>query len=422
MKRSALLVLALAACGPGDGGRPDAQIDGATLAGRVWAPDQGPGQVPPGQEVPISGARVYLAPERPADLPDHVYCDSCQAAPGSSILSGADGRFRLDAAPGHYWFVIEKGQFRVEREIEILPGVTLLPDADTTLPTSWTPSLGIFAPKLALAKGNNDRIEDILHKLGLMQLDVFDYDLPSDDPMSVATLLRDIDTMRHYHVIFFPCRGVMPPDVAALLEDEAVLTNIRTFVNEGGKLYVTDWSGEVADRAFPHQIELGDEGADSEGTYDPTALTGTLSTIGDADGDQYDVIDAKAIDPDLSAWLGLQGAPLENGSVVGMIDADAFEVVDLWNWIKKLNPVAIGTDGQGMPLYDTPKVWLTGSRPGTSGGPKPIAVTYQPTGCGKVLYTPFQTATATHNGLYPQERVLLYLILEIGSCSDVSVE
>lgn len=422
MRRSALLFLALVACGPKDETRPDVLPEGATLAGRVWAPNQGPGQAPPGQEIPISGARVYLSLERPADLPDHVYCDACIAAPEASVLSGADGRFRLDTEPGHYWIVIEKGQFRVEREIDVGAGVTALPDAETTLPTTWTPSLGTFAPKIAVALGSNDRIEDILHKLGLSQIDAFEYDAASGNPMSVSTLLSDIDTMRRYHVIFFPCRGVMPIDVAAMLEDDAILTNIRTYVNEGGKLYVTDWSGEIADRAFPHQIELGDDGADSEGTYDPVTLTGTLSTIGDADGDLYDVTDATAVDPDLAAWLGLQGAPLENGSITGMIDANAFEVVDLWNWIRKLNAVPIGTDPQGLPRYDTPKVWLTGSRPGMSGGPKPIAVTYAPTGCGKVLYTPFQTATDTHNGLYPQERVLLYLILEIGGCSDVPVE
>ena len=51
-------------------------------------------------------------------------------------------------------------------------------------------------------------------------------------------------------------------------------------------------------------------------------------------------------------------------------------------------------------------------------GPKPLAVTYEPTGCGKVLYTTFQTANASHVGLYPQERILIYLIMEIQTCSD----
>ena len=57
--------------------------------------------------------------------------------------------------------------------------------------------------------------------------------------------------------------------------------------------------------AFPPQIELGGFGTDSKGTYDPVALTGTLTTSGSADGDEYSIDDGKAIDPELHAWLGL---------------------------------------------------------------------------------------------------------------------
>jgi hypothetical protein len=98
-------------------------------------------------------------------------------------------------------------------------------------------------------------------------------------------------------------------------------------------------------------------------------------------------------------------------------DPQAFEVTDLWNWVKKLESVQIGVDSNGLPVYDTPKTWVTGSKVGTATN-RPIAVTYQPTGCGKVMYTPFQTANGGHVGLYPQERVLLYLIMEITTCSD----
>ena len=55
-------------------------------------------------------------------------------------------------------------------------------------------------------------------------------------------------------------------------------------------------------------------------------------------------------------------------------------------------------------------------------GPRPVAVTYEPAGCGKVLYTTFQTsganASASHAGLMAQERVLLFLIMEISACTQ----
>jgi hypothetical protein len=200
------------------------------------------------------------------------------------------------------------------------------------------------------------------------------------------------------------------------------LKNIRQFVAEGGKIYVTDWSGEVSDRAFPPQIELGDGGfstADSKGTYDPIALTGTLTQIGDADGSIYDADDGKAVDPDLNMWLGLQSGPTEDNPVPAMYNPDYFAVTHNWNYITKLTSVMKGTDDMGQPVYDDPKAWITGSD--GSHGVGPLAVTYEPAGCGKVLFSTFQTAGASastmHAGLTPQERVLLFLIMEISSCT-----
>ena len=70
---------------------------------------------------------------------------------------------------------------------------------------------------------------------------------------------------------------------------------------------------------------------------------------------------------------------------------------------------------------DDPKAWITGSDD-QGHGPHALAVTYEPTGCGKVLYSTFQTsgadASESHAGLMPQERVLLFLIMEITACTS----
>ncbi|MGE5181990.1 MAG: hypothetical protein ACM31C_08005, partial [Acidobacteriota bacterium] len=77
-------------------------------------------------------------------------------------------------------------------------------------------------------------------------------------------------------------------------------------------------------------------------------------------------------------------------------------------------------DMNGQPIYDDPKAWVTGSD-GTH-GPHPLSVTYEPAGCGKVLYSTFQTsgasASESHAGLMPQERILLFLIMEISACTE----
>jgi len=442
MRLISIVALVLVACGPSardpNGGHGDGAPDVysgplGTVSGKVYAPNHGPGQVPPGQEIPIAGALVYVNGEAPPPIPDGVYCEQCVATPNGGTVSGADGSFTLDVEPRDYWLTIQKGQYRIDQQITVAVGATPLPANMTTLPSQWNPDMHMWMPRIAMAKGTDDRIEDILAKLGVGQLNGNVYGGPTGEngqteltvvnysgsgPGSVTHLLQNLSEMRKFHVIFFPC-AVSMSSIDGLLDDQAVLGNIRRYVSEGGKLYVTDWSGEVADRAFPHQIELGDSGADSEGSYDPVALTGTLSSTGDADGAEYDLDDGKVVDPALHDWLGLQMGP-QTGGGIGMYNPDAFQVSDLWNWINKLNPVMLGMDDQGNPVYDTPKAWVTGSGP-DSGGAKPVAVTYTPAGCGKVLYTAFQTANESHPGLNEQERVLLYLIMEIQTCSEVPV-
>ena len=75
----------------------------------------------------------------------------------------------------------------------------------------------------------------------------------------------------------------------------------------------------------------------------------------------------------------------------------------------------------GQPVIDMPKAWVTGSNSGPLGGggaKKPLTVTFEPAGCGRVLYSTYHTTEGAHLGLFPQERILLYLIMEIGVCSD----
>ncbi len=75
---------------------------------------------------------------------------------------------------------------------------------------------------------------------------------------------------------------------------------------------------------------------------------------------------------------------------------------------------------QGQPVIDQPKSWVVGSGP-DSNGPAPLTVTFEPTGCGRVMYSTYHTTNGHHPGLYMQERILLYLIMEIDVCSNVPV-
>jgi hypothetical protein len=438
---TASLVLGVGACGPGaqgddtagddspggpDGGdAPDAfQGQLSRISGNVWMPLHGPTAPDP---IPVFGAVVYVSTTKPPPIPQNVYCERCVDAPGNAVYTSHDGSFELSVIPGTYWLVIQKGQWRVEQQITFGAGATTLQDYQTTLPANHNPDLGLWIPKVAIVLGTNDNIEDVLAKVGFDTLNGTQFvDVPNSEVTvygsnQAGTLLNDLDLLRQFHIVFFPCNtGIDDGDVAGL-DNQASLANLRRYVNEGGKLYVTDWSGEMMDRPFPPQITLGG-GVDSVGTYDPMTFTGTLSTLGSANGGSYTSPDGEAVDQDLKTWLGLQMAPSPSNPTPALINPTNFQISGAYNYIDALNnSVVTGMDAEGLPIYDVPKAWVIGSKPGLAGGKRPMAVTFEPTGCGRVLYSVYQTADGSHAGLHPQERVLLFLITEIGVCSDAPI-
>ncbi len=456
MRRSQPFVLAviaafaMLACGPSSGGDDDDDDGGGggdggidvcsgdqcgTLEGTVWAPGMAPGMVPAGQEIPIFGALVYLSLTRPAPIPQEVYCERCVNSPGG-VTTDHDGNFSLGSLrPGTYWLVIQKGQFRLEQQVTVAVGTTSLPDADTVLPSQLDVANGKTIPRIAMVVGSYDSLEDILGKMGLGsvdgtgsmastmgEIDVYPNGgtVPADSTAmgTLAQLVADLNRLRSYHIIFVPCAS--SGNVAAL-QVQQNLRNLRQYGEMGRKLYVTDWSGEWMDNVFPAQITLGDSGTDTPASaYNAAADTWNTAQFGDADGSFYNSPDGEAANLDLRTWLDGQAGPRgESGDDVGPFNPIDFDVYDNWNWIRALTPQVVGQTSEGMDIVDTPEAWVIGS--GSSGGgagKKPLTVTFNPPGCGRVLFSTYHTTPTAHLGLIPQERVLLYLIMEIGVCNS----
>ncbi len=456
MRYLALLCMLAAACAPsksgGGGGDGDGGVgvggDGGggadaysgpagTVTGTVWAPGNAPSMVPAGHEIPIFGAVVYLSLSKPSPIPQTVYCDSCVQTPGGAVFTDHKGNFTLtNRRPDTYWLVIQKGQFRVSQQIVVAADQTLqLPESLTTLPSAHDPDNGRWIPRIALASGQYDFMEDLMGKLGLGSVDgsgkfrsgtasgVFDVysnggTIDGDAVGTLTSLVSDIAKMRQYHIIFIPCSG--DANTSALSNTQN-LQNIRTYVKEGGKLYVTDWSGEWSDNVFPEQVELRDDpfGSDQIDTpasaYDATNVSWNTSLFGISDDlDDYSPSDGEAVDADLNTWLNGQIGPLAGGGT-GTYNASNFSVVDAWVHVTALHTVQIGTDDEGFPINDAPTAFVIGSD-GSSGGKKPLTMTFEPVGCGRVLYSTYHTTQAAHAGLVPQERILVYLVMEIGVC------
>jgi hypothetical protein len=429
---------------------PDTTEPGASggFTGTVWAPGNAPGQVPSGQEIPVSGALVYLSLTPPAPIPQQAYCAACQSPPARAVLSDSRGQFTVQGyVPSRYWLVVEKGQFRREVQVDVVEGApALLPVDQTQLPSRNAPSEGLTTPRIAMAVGASDHLEDILGKMNMGDIDSSGRYVPesgtgvldiysnggSDGGVAVGSLgdlVRDPARLDDYHIIFIPCSGTSNTSV---LNDQAVLRNLRNYVAAGGNLYVTDWSGEWADNVFPAQIELGSSGFGGifdfgeeidtpASAYNAATNTWNTSQFGTADGDSYDTPNAEVVEPFMQAWLNGQQGPTANSSSVSTYNALSFEVTGNWNFIEAVTAVEVGTDGGGVPIVDTPTVWVIGGQDLRPTPKRPLTVSYEPAGCGRVVFSTYHTTGGAHIGLVPQERVLLYLIMEIGTCRNPKI-
>jgi hypothetical protein len=433
----ALGALLVAACAGGGGpGEHDAvPATSGTITGTVWAPGNAPGMVPSGHEIPMFGALVYLSSTRPEPIPQSTYCDRCSEPPNSHVLSDHRGAFTFaNVVPDTYWLVIQKGQFRLEQQVDVAAGTLELTASQTTIPSTHDPDGGAWLPRIAMAVGNYDALEDILCKMGIgtvdasggcvaadaaAKMDIFSNGGSGFGGMHRGTLtdlVGDVDTLLDYHIVFIPCASTSNTDA---LDSQANLQNLRDFVAAGGKLYVTDQSGEWMDNVFPEQITLAGAATDTPASaYDRDTDTWDPNQFGHADGTFYDSDDGEVVDSDLRSWLDDQMGPTAAGGIE-QYDADQFDVVGNWNAIAALTSVEVGVDGNGAPVYDEPRSWIVGS---DGAGPKrPLTVTFEPAGCGRVLFSTYHTTDTTHMGLVPQERALLYLVMEIGVCSDTPV-
>ena len=416
--------------GPGGGGGDGSgQVE---VRGTVWAPGNAPGMVPPGHEIPVAGAMVYVSLSQPAPpTGGDVTCTPCTEAPPNAVITDAKGNFTLHAAPGTSWLVIQKAQFRLDQELVITDQTGTLRPEQTTLPSESDPAGGTWIPRIALVVGyDGDKMESILGKIGIGEVDAggtfiassaagkFDVYANSrelvDGAPRVNTLVTDLSKMMKYDIIFFPC-STSGTD-AQLLSQVNVRRNLRDYVAAGGRLYVADWSGDWIDNVFPGEMELKEAAwtgpTDTPANaYNRANDTWNTDLFGNANGSGPYTSAARVVEPGMAEWLdGQIGAS-------GPIAADSISAVGNYNRIVKLEDVEIGVDDMGQPVFDSPVVYVQGSAPGDA-QQRPLMTTYEPAGCGRVMYSTFHTTSSAHAGLLPQERVLVYLLLEIGVCKD----
>ena len=431
---------------------PSSETGTASITGTVWMPSNNPTALSNASHaIPVFDALIYISSTQPVLLERGVSCTECFLPSQNHALSNHDGTFSLNGiAGGDYWVTITKAGFRRSFEITIADDELIaLDETQTTLPSFHDPERGAETPSIALVTGDYDRLENMLGKMGMGQFDdgsfiwgseqgifdVYNGYRSNNNNSSVKELLMDIELMSQYQVILFPCSS-RNGEQALASYPSVVWQNIRDYISRGGKMFVTDWSGEYVDNIFPEQMTFVDRGMFDGRVIDTPAsawdgTTWDASQFGSADGAPvYNVHHAYAMDDDLRAWLTGQESPLPeldqssfSENEIGSINAEDFLIIDGWTQIQSLQSVSIGTDDEGQPVVDTPRVYVVGDVDGFPAtcpgeGCKPMTVTFEPVGCGRVMYSTYHTTHGAHEGLFPQERILMYLMMELGECKS----
>ena len=387
---------------PGDNSEcssEDLEEPNATLRGTVFAPNM---------EIPISGALVYVGREAAEPVPDRVYCSECVqlSCETNFVLTNADGTFEVPAVAGEgRHLVVQKGEFLRDVVIDVAEGDQTVPVDQTNLPGVWNPDAGMWIPRIAVYDTDPDRVYNVLAKFGLGEVSATGELVRGTEQFTLVAdtdegaFIDDLDAMRQFHIIFVPCASTVfwatAPTVSAQRSE-----NIRAYVEAGGKWYATDHANEYIKEPFPSYQDFHNPAMpDLQPAYD---------------------VSATVQDPELLAWLQALPDPLKN---IGAGNPTLFDLPNIrvelsYSGIDAVHEVIV-QDDEGNDVNVGPYTWVAGpctscSDPATS---RPMAITGQ-WGCGRMMYSTFETSSIAHVGLNPQELVLLYMILEIGVCHD----
>ncbi len=229
-----------------------------------------------------------------------TYTDCNNNAHTVSTQTDAEGYFVLvGVGEGTYNVHAEKGPYQADFEVTVVAGQT------TTIP------LGDFcfdqSTNIAVVTGEYDQVEIVLDHLG------FTYDLYEGFPSNngARELLGDLGRMNDYDVIFMDCgttfQGIF--DNRQVLD--AIRSNVDSYVQSGGRMYVSDWDWLFVEEPFPGYIDF--HGQDDRAQLD---------VLAGAEGYQT----ARVQDPELAAALGEDRVTIQfdypNWAVVDAVNDD----------------------------------------------------------------------------------------------------
>lgn len=412
--------------GNGDGGRSD----GAPVEAAFVCPgDQGTsitGTVTtPNGEDPVPGAIVYVSRTMPAAFTPGVGCDACELP--SDVIAWAQtditGAFSIPHAydaGGMGYLVVQRGRFRRVTPLTFGRCMPATPTA-TQLRLPGTRADGDI-PRILVANNVLDDIGRVLTRIGITDFEMLDGCRPTTaltpttaqsynvtgTSCPLGSVLADATRLAQYNIVFVPCGALgfnYSYQVLGSAQNSRIPTNVATWMERGGRLYVSDTAYGLLERSFPEAISFATGNMDGR---DPANVGAGGSSASPA------VYAGHPQDDQLTVWLRGRNALAADGTVslTGFISP--------WVAIDSVPPATKNWISADVQWFSGPM----GSSTRVTMPNKPLTITanYLGTsgrGCGRAVYTSYHVDTRSVTmgaPLSPQERVLEWLLLELGAC------
>lgn len=385
------------------------------VKGVVWSPGADLSTTLENNRFPIPGAAVIAYPGPPPEMHQGTYCNECVEIPTSApnAITEVDGSFQLDLLPNvTYYLTIQKGEFRRVTqyttpdapdevwEISYTPGQAR--PAELTLPAKTDLNAGDNAPKIGVIHGMYEDMSSLFDSLGMTYGGMDVVEVSSD-------IIRNASELQKYNVLIVTCGD----DWSGTDTD-----TLRSWVEGGGKLYVDDFNYDFVEQVWPDFLSWYQEDDNSFNGGMGACGEGSPGMTGECNNwSEYD-FNGDPGDPTFAQWLAVPD--VNRGSSIYLVEA--------WDYLYNLGEGIVGVAdecptphcGPNGEVYMEPKVWMY-NNDGTSFANHPAATVSWPYYCGKVLYTVYHTTGGmgdTHAELLLQEKIMMYLIMEIQTCSS----
>ena len=201
-------------------------------------------------------------------------------------LTDAEGRWELSGLPSgqpYEVYVAYRNDLLDILQVELPEG------GDVDLPT---PScFGDVAAKVAVVSGAYDDLSSLFAVIGIAGY----YEVDGQDSLELSDFLANGDNLAEFQVIFFD-GGHQEYGVVYPATDPVVAQNVetlRTYVQNGGIIFSSDWSYDLVEAVWPNQIDFLNDDAlpDVAQSGEPADLTATVVDASMSSGVGFNQVD-----------------------------------------------------------------------------------------------------------------------------------